>query len=83
MALSLDDTIFVGLFNGDKTDDLDVSFTLDESRVMLIRQLLEIDQNLGRVHAKISGVLYCSIWFYNNPSHTRLSVKGFFEDDAE
>lgn len=55
MALSLDETIFVGLFDEDKTDDLEVPFTLDESRVMLIRQLLEIDQNLGHIHAKISG----------------------------
>jgi len=55
MALSLDETIFTGPFNGEKTDDLDVPFVLDESRVMLIRRLLEIDHNLGHVHAKISG----------------------------
>jgi len=57
MALSLDETIFTSPFNGEKTDDLDVPFVLDESRVMLIRRLLEIDHNLGHVHAKISGKL--------------------------
>jgi len=55
MALSLDETIFTGPFNGGKTDNLDVAFVLDETTVMLIRRLLEIDQNLGHVHAKISG----------------------------
>jgi len=55
MALSQDETIFTSPFTGGETDDLEVSFILDESRVMLIRQLLEIDQNLGHVHAKLSG----------------------------
>jgi len=55
MALSLEETIFGSPFNGETTDDLEVPFVLDESRVMLIRRLLEIDQNLGHVHAKISG----------------------------
>jgi len=55
MDLSQDETIFTSPFTEGETDDLAVPFVLDESRVMLIRRLLEIDQNLGHVHAKISG----------------------------
>jgi len=55
MALSRDETIFTSPFTGGETEDPEEPFVLDESRVMLIRRLLEIDQTLGHVHAKISG----------------------------
>ena len=55
MALSLDETIFSGPFNGATEGNTGISFVLDESRVFLIRQLLEFDQNLGYIHARLSG----------------------------
>jgi len=55
MALSLDEAIFTTPFNGETKRSESISFALDEPRVMLIRQLLEIDQNLGHIHARLSG----------------------------
>jgi hypothetical protein len=63
LALSTDESVFTGPFNekncdGDVNVHVDESgsiFTLDDSRVMLIRRLLEIDSNLGHIHARVSG----------------------------
>jgi hypothetical protein len=56
MALSKDESVFTGPFNEKNTNEDDSSvFTLDDSRVVLIRRLLEIDHNLGYIHAKVSG----------------------------
>lgn len=35
----------------------DSSFSLDESRINLIRRLLELDDNLSSMHAKLSGTI--------------------------
>lgn len=52
-ALSLNDEVFTQPFtNSTRASD---SFRLDDARVMLIRRLLELDSNLGKVHAKVSG----------------------------
>jgi len=53
LSLSMNDEVFIKPFgHAHKVSD---SFCLDDARVMLIRRLLEIDQNLGKIHAKISG----------------------------
>ena len=53
LDLSLNAAVFTQPF-AESTKVTD-SFRLDDARVMLIRRLLEIDENLGRVHAKVSG----------------------------
>lgn len=55
MALSKDESVFTGPFNEKNSNEDESIFTLDDSRVMLIRRLLEIDSNLGHIHAKVSG----------------------------
>lgn len=55
LALSMDESVFTGPFNEKNSNEDDSMFTLDGSRVMLIRRLLEIDGNLGGIHAKVSG----------------------------
>ena len=58
LALSTDESVFTGPFNEKNSNEDESIFTLDDSRVMLIRRLLEIDTNLGRIHAKVSGRLF-------------------------
>lgn len=53
-ALSRNEDAFTGPFNGTQAE-IDDSFILDDSRVMLIRRLLQEDSHLGVVHAKVSG----------------------------
>lgn len=79
LALSTDESVFTGPFNekncdGDVNVHVDESgsiFTLDDSRVMLIRRLLEIDSNLGHIHARVSGrstmkeKIFWMNYFYN------------------
>lgn len=55
LALSSEESVFTGPFNEKNSNEDDSIFTLDDSRVMLIRRLLEIDSKLGRIHAKVSG----------------------------
>jgi hypothetical protein len=55
MALSKDESVFTGPFNEKNSNEDESIFTLDDSRVMLIRRLLEIDTNLGYIHARVSG----------------------------
>mmetsp|Transcript_15731 Transcript_15731/g.19976 ORF Transcript_15731/g.19976 Transcript_15731/m.19976 type:complete len:322 (+) Transcript_15731:422-1387(+) len=55
LALSKDESIFTGPFNEKNSNEDDDIFILDDSRVMLIRRLLEIDSNLGYTHARVSG----------------------------
>ncbi len=57
LALSTDESVFTGPFNEKNSNEDDSIFSLDDSRVMLIRRLLEIDSNLGYIHAKVSGEL--------------------------
>jgi hypothetical protein len=70
LALSHAESTFTGPF-ADKTEDLSFAFGLDNSRVVLIRQLLEIDENLGKIHAKLSGrseveeTLFWKNYFYH------------------
>jgi len=53
LALSLTDEVFTQPYTcSTKAAD---SFRLDEARVLLIRRLLELDINLGKIHAKVSG----------------------------
>lgn len=51
-ALAERDNVFLGPF--DDTDEDDAEF-LDEARIFLIRRLLEIDDDLARTHARLSG----------------------------
>lgn len=54
-ALSHNEDVFSGPFDGtEEENDLD-SFVLDDSRVMLIRRILQEDSHLSLVHAKVSG----------------------------
>lgn len=53
LSLSSEDSVFVQPFT-ESTKNIE-SLRLDDARVMLIRRLLEIDENLGRVHAKVSA----------------------------
>jgi len=53
LDLSQDETIFTHPFLDIDTDD--DSFVLDDSRVLLIRRILEIDGTLGNIHARLSG----------------------------
>ncbi len=56
LALSLNNDVFTQPFTtSTKGSD---SFCLDEARVMLIRRLLQLDCNLGKVHAKVSGMFF-------------------------
>lgn len=55
LALSTDESVFTGPFNEKNSEEDESIFTLDDSRVVLIRRLLEIDSNLGYIHAKVSG----------------------------
>jgi len=53
LGLSQDETIFTHPYLEIESED--DSFTLDDSRVLLIRRILEIDETLGNIHAKLSG----------------------------
>jgi hypothetical protein len=55
LALSKDESIFTGPFNERNSNEDEPIFTLDDSRVMLIRRLLDLDSDLGYIHAKVSG----------------------------
>ena len=55
LALSKDESVFTGPFTEKNSNEDDSIFSLDDSRVMLIRRLLEIDSNLGFIHARVSG----------------------------
>lgn len=55
LGLSTEESVFTGPFNEKNSNEDESIFTLDDSRVMLIRRLLELDPNLGRIHAKVSG----------------------------
>ncbi len=56
MGLSKDESVFTRPFTEKNSNEDESIFTLDDSRVMLIRRLLDIDSNLGRIHAKVSGM---------------------------
>lgn len=55
MGLSKDESVFTRPFTEKNSNEDESIFKLDDSRVMLIRRLLDIDSNLGRIHAKVSG----------------------------
>jgi len=69
LSLSSEDSVFAQPFT-ESTKNIE-SFRLDDARVMLIRRLLEIDENLGHVHAKVSGrsevkeTLFWKNYFYH------------------
>lgn len=62
LELSHHEETFLGQADNDDEEESegeegeeDVSFSLDEPRINLIRRLLEIDDNLAAMHAKLSG----------------------------
>lgn len=61
LALSLKQTTFSRPFtsSSNRSPQKENNFFLDESRVTLIRRLLDIDENLAAAHARLSG-MYCS-----------------------
>ena len=64
-GLSKDESIFTGPFNENNSNEDDESmFKLNDSRVSLIRRLLEIDSYLGHIHAKVSGMFPNFLFFY-------------------
>jgi len=69
LALSMSEEVFMKPFT-DSTKASD-SFSLDDARVVLIRRLLELDRNLGKIHAKVSGrsevkeTLFWQNYFYH------------------
>lgn len=54
-ALSHNEDVFSGPFDGTEVENELDSFNLDDSRVMLIRRILQEDTHLSLVHAKVSG----------------------------
>lgn len=54
-ALSHNEDVFSGPFDGTEEENDLESFVLDDSRVMLIRRILQEDSHLSLVHAKVSG----------------------------
>uniref|UniRef100_A0A7S1YWV0 BSD domain-containing protein n=1 Tax=Trieres chinensis TaxID=1514140 RepID=A0A7S1YWV0_TRICV len=56
LGLSLEESTFKEPFDAQNSDDSEeMDHYLDNARVHLIRRLLERDENLGRMHAKLSG----------------------------
>lgn len=53
LDLSHDESIFAEPYQEIESDD--DSFALDDSRVYLIRRILDIDETLGNIHARLSG----------------------------
>lgn len=71
LSLSVNDDVFTKPFVD--TNKVSDCFCLDDARVVLIRRLLEIDTNLGKVHAKISGTFaIVSALFYHSAQTTFL-----------
>lgn len=63
LELSRHEETFLGAKEEDsEVEEEDVSFSLDEPRINLIRRLLELDDNLAAMHAKLSGTLRCTVW---------------------
>jgi hypothetical protein len=56
--LSSHEKTFLGREDHDNEEE-DTSFSLDEARINLIRRLLELDDNLAAMHAKLSGTIIC------------------------
>jgi len=71
LDLSKDENVFTGPFNATTSREEESCFALDDSRVILIRRLLEIDPNLGNIHARVSGrstmkeTIFWKNYFYN------------------
>lgn len=58
MALSLTENTFLKPFSPQSDiDDLqsEASFVMDDARIDLIRRLLDVDENLATIHARLSG----------------------------
>lgn len=53
--LSCHEDTFLGEETQEEDENKDVPFSLDEPRINLIRRLLELDDNLAAMHAKLSG----------------------------
>lgn len=66
--LATDDMVFLGPFTDKREEDMDF---LDESRIALVRRLLEVDEQLARTHARLSGrseireILFWKNYFYH------------------
>ena len=62
LELSQHEITFLKPFSCNKNDESKGRFALTEARIQLIRQLLDIDENLAVTHARLSGkslVLQC------------------------
>jgi len=55
MELSCHEETFLGGAEEKSKGEEDATFSLDEARINLIRRLLELDDNLAAMHAKLSG----------------------------
>lgn len=70
LALSRNEKTFLEPFSSSSAEDevnasAKMEFVLDESRISLIRRLLDIDENLAAMHARMSGVFgpfFCSLF---------------------
>ena len=81
LQLAENDAAFLGPFTTKREDD---SEFLDEARIALIRRLLQIDDQLARTHARLSGrsdvreTLFWKNYFYHveqtQASHTALTT---------
>ncbi len=61
LALSLKDATFSAPFatSGKPTPEKEHCCFLDEPRILLIRRLLDVDENLAAAHARLSGMYLC------------------------
>ena len=81
LQLGENDDVFLGPFTTKREEDTEF---LDEARIALIRRLLEIDDQLARTHARLSGrsdvreTLFWKNYFYHveqtQASHTALTT---------
>lgn len=56
LALSLDESTFLQPYSAlDLEEEVSENFVLDDGQIRLIRRLLEIDESLGKMHARLSG----------------------------
>ena len=81
LQLGENDAVFLGPFTSKREEDTEF---LDEARIALIRRLLQIDDQLARTHARLSGrsdvreTLFWKNYFYHveqtQASHTALTT---------
>lgn len=81
LLLGENDAVFLGPFTSKREEDTEF---LDEARIALIRRLLQIDDQLARTHARLSGrsdvreTLFWKNYFYHveqtQASHTALTT---------